>query len=232
MALEAIPIPLLAQFLHQVVFWAPPIPAFVFDCSIAETHKRDSPPTEFEIENGDTISDHVTIKPLGLKIQGLITGSPLFSLGSLAAGAVVTGIGATIPNPGVLGSRAAAIAALPILSNTAGSASAGYDQLLQMQEAKLPITVTTSLHVYANMWIKSISAPRDNKIGGGLIVDIELVQLLLVSPLLVDVSAFAAANLAAAAVNKGKQSAGVLDETAAAAAAGKNNAISGVANLF
>lgn len=208
----------IASFLNHVVFLFNGVPVITLDCSIAETHERESEPTSFEIENGQTISDHVVLKPFGLKINGVISDSPLFGAGSIAAAAATTVLTKLAPNPGVLGAKAAAIAALPLFPNPFSPSMNGYEQLLQVQAARFPLTVVTSLHIYPNMWIKKLTAPRDSKSGGALVFTVDMVQLLLVTPVTVNIAQFAAADIAAGAADKGAQEAGALSEAAAAAA--------------
>lgn len=196
-------------------------PVLQLDCSVKETHSRSSPPTEFEIENGQTISDHIIVKPFSLKLTGLITDSPI----SLLSNLLTAGISKVLPNPGVLGKGASALALLPVIGGTSSPSTAAYLQLLQMQSAALPVSVFTSLFLYKNMWIKDISVPRDAKTGKCLLFDVEFVQLLLVSPTSVDVSFFAAPDISAAQANEGAQQANLpLDAAKKGFSAGGNAA--------
>jgi hypothetical protein len=216
----------IASFLDQVVFLFNGVPVITLDCSISETHSRESVPTEFETESGQTISDHIVVKPFNLHIQGLITDAPLNSLLSLGIGAATSIATALAPKPAVLGRAARAIAALPLFPNPFGPSANAYMQLLALQAAKYPFTVATSLHVYTNMWVKKLSVPRDSKSGSGLLFDLDLVQLILVTPIAVNIAQFAAADLAAAKANKGAQEAGGLNGAVAQAKAGVASASS------
>lgn len=59
------------------------------DCAISETHDRTARVTEFPIEGGAVISDHVVLTPKMLTIEGFITDTPFsasgFSLGTSRA---------------------------------------------------------------------------------------------------------------------------------------------------
>lgn len=61
----------------------------VFDCLVSEAPEYDGAPTQSLIEDANTISDHVVIKPLKLKVEFLISDNPL--LGS-PFGAAVNGL--------------------------------------------------------------------------------------------------------------------------------------------
>lgn len=177
------------------------------DCSVHERHSRASPPTEFELEDGQTITDHIIVKPFMLKIQGIITDTPLSAL----LGLVTTAASRLLPSPAVLGPAAGALALAPAISGAIGDLLGGvskpsvaaYEQLLQIQASKLPVSVKTSLKLYNNMWIADISVPRDSKTGQTLIFDIDLVQLLLVSPQTTNISQYVTPDVSAGQANLG-----------------------------
>jgi hypothetical protein len=182
------------------------------DCSIKETHKRKAVATEFEVEDGQTISDHFIIKPVGLAITGMITDTPL----SLLSNLLTTGVTAVVGKLGgasVLGAAAPALALAPALGGGQSSSSpsvAAYLQLLQIMQSALPINVLTSLFRYKNLWITEITVPRDSKTGKCLLFDMELTQLLLVAPKTVNIAKYADPDVAASQADKGKQSSGAL----------------------
>jgi hypothetical protein len=102
------------------------------DVTIEETHERRAEPTDFPIEGGSSISDHVRLQPNKLTVSGFITDTPLL-LNDLG----LQGIG--------LG-RARAATAFQLLES--------------MFEARLPFTVVSQLRVYQNMVIESLSVPK------------------------------------------------------------------------
>ncbi len=170
------------------------------DCTVQETHGRESPPTEFPVENGDTISDHIIIKPFSLEIHGIITDTPLKLLNS----AITTAAGAILPPIGIA-AAGAGVALYKALSTSKSPSVAAWGQLLALQDGRKPFDVLTTLKRYPNMWIKSISVPRDNTTGQVLAFTIQLVQLLLVSPQTVNISIYSNANLGAGLGDLGKQ---------------------------
>ncbi len=47
------------------------------DAMISEMPEYDAQPTQSQVEDGETISDHVTLKPVKLAIQGIVTDTPV-----------------------------------------------------------------------------------------------------------------------------------------------------------
>lgn len=204
-----------ALFGESVSFIRFGVPLLTFDASLSEIHKRASPATEFEIENGQTISDHIVVKPFELHLQVLISNDAISGLGALGKAAATTALTKLAPNPAVLGANAAGIAALPLIPDQFSAVKTSWNILLDLQWANIPFTVITSLKAYQNMWIKDLSAPRDSKTGNALVVDIQLQQLLIVSSLNANLSAFSEADIAANEAAKGAHSAEAASESEA-----------------
>lgn len=177
-----------------------------FDASMKENHKRDSPPTEFPVENGDTISDHVILKPFSLELTGIISDTPIGGTQGLLQEVATTLTQKLLPPVGVV-AVSAAYALFSSLSQSKSPSVAAYGQLLKLQADSQPFDVLTSLYRYESMWIKSISAPRDDKTGKCLMFTVEVVQLILVTPQSVNIQVFANPGLAANKANVGQQSA-------------------------
>lgn len=174
------------------------------DASLKETHKRESPPSEFPIENGDTVSDSVLIRPFSLDITGIITDSPIGGVQGLITEGATSLVSALLPPIGVV-AGAAAYGLFKSLSSAKSPSVAAYLQLLKLQENAQPFDVLTSLFRYPNMWIKALSVPRDAQTGAALIFDVSLVQLLLVTPQSVNVQIFANPGLSANKADLGQQ---------------------------
>lgn len=177
------------------------------DCSVSEKHGQESPPTEFPVENGQTISDHIVIKPIELELQGIISNAPLDGLANRITGALLTGISAVAPSPAVLGPGAAGFALLPLLSRAEDRTITIYQQLLDLQTARFPVDVLTSLKFYRNMWITSLSVPRDAKSGQALFFTLKFKQLLLVTPTSVAITIFKEPDTSAGRGDKGRKEA-------------------------
>lgn len=180
----------------------------VFDASIKETHSRESSPTENPIENGQVISDHMIIKPFALELQGIITDSPIGGIQGLIQEAATSVVSRLLPPIGVI-AASAGVALFSTLAKSKKPSVAAYGQLLQLQAAAQPFTVITSLYRYENMWIKSISVPREAASGNALEFTVSVVQLLLVSPQSVNISIFANPGLSANKNDNGGQNAGL-----------------------
>lgn len=195
------PLGLLGGTQRKVQFVQEPTGTVIsIDCTVSENHQKESPPTEFPLETGESISDHIILKPFGLEIQGIISDSPIKPLNALLS----TVAGAVLPPTGIV----AAGVAMSLFSALAGSKSpsvVAYAQLLQLQASRKPFDVITTLRRYDTMWIKSLTVPRDASTGQVLVFNVSLVQLLLVSPQSVNIQKFSNGALAANQASLGKK---------------------------
>lgn len=173
------------------------------DASVKENHSRESTPTEFPVENGDTISDHVIVKPFNLEITGIISDSPIGGVSGLLTEVATTLTSALLPPVGVIAGGVGA-ALFSALSKSDSPSVANYNALLKLQAGAMPFDVLTSLYHYKNMWIKNLSVPREAETGNVLMFTVTLTQLLLVSPQAVNVQIFANPGLASAQANTGQ----------------------------
>lgn len=112
----------------------------VLDASPSETHQHAAQATEFPVESGAVISDHVLQKPDVLRIEGIVTNTPLPSAMGWDVEAFFSG-----GFSGTFGSRS-------------GNA---YWQLLGIKESGQPVTVRTDLRSYDNMVMESFETTRD-----------------------------------------------------------------------
>jgi len=175
-----------------------------FDASIKETHTKDSPATEFPVESGQVISDHIIVKPFNLELTGIISDTPIGGLQGLLKEAGVTAASKLLPPVGVV----AAAGALSLFSALVGSKSpsvAAYGQLIQLQQTAQPFDVLTSLYRYPSMWITSLSVPRASETGKVLLFTVKLIQLLIVKPQSVNISIFANPSLSSPTQNLGQE---------------------------
>lgn len=170
------------------------------DCTVSENHSSESPPTEFPLENGESISDHIILKPRSLELQGIISDTPLKVLNS----ALTTVASAILPASGIIGASLG-MALYSALQSSDSPSVAAYGQLLKLQSNKQPFDVITTLQRYKDMWIKSITVPRDANTGQVLVFNISLIQLLLVSPQKVNIQKFSNSDVSANQANLGKQ---------------------------
>jgi hypothetical protein len=194
-----------------------------FDASLKETHTRDSPPTEFPVENGQVISDHVIVKPFSLELTGIITDSPIGDVQALITQGVTSVVSKLVPPAGVV-AAAAGFSLFSTIGSSNRPSVAAYQQLLGLQANAQPFDVLTSLYRYSSMWIKSISVPRDAETGDSLVFTLTCVQLLLVTPQSVNVQIFANPALSANQADLGQQGVG-LPNGFTAGVTGGNSAI-------
>ena len=188
-----------------------------FDACMEEEHKMETTPTEFEVETGETISDHVIIKPRQLHLKVFVTDTPLSLLGNL----LTTGIGAALSLTGEsaskLGKFAPALALTPGLGESPNDPTTpvtkksrltvqAFKSLEDIIEGRMPVNVWTTLKLYKNMWVKKVSVPRDPKTGRSLSINIDLIQLLLVQPDTISLTALNRADIAATTKLEGNQS--------------------------
>jgi hypothetical protein len=173
------------QFIVAGSASSPQKTVLTFDCSISETHSRKSTATRYEVESGQSISDHIIVEPFSLDIQAMISDTPL-NLNQLGLSALTTVASAVLPPAGIIGA-AAGYSLFSALSGNTSPSVAAYNALLQLQANKQPFDVLTSLQRYPSMWIDSLSVPRNASDGKVLLVNISLVQLLIVSAQTVDI---------------------------------------------
>jgi hypothetical protein len=172
------------------------------DCTTQETHSRESPPTEFELEDGGTVSDHIILKQQALEIQGIITDTPISVINS-ALTAVASHF---IPPIGIV-AAGVGMALFNALKKSESPSVQAYAQLLKLQEERKPFDVLTTLNRYDSMVIKSISVPRDAATGQTLVFTLQLVKLKIVKPQTVNIGKYNNSDLSPEELNGGKQEA-------------------------
>lgn len=182
-----------------------------FEASLSETHSRESTPTEFPIENGRTINDHIVLKPQRLEMSMIITDHPISGLAGLVTEAATTLTSKLTPPIGTiaLGAGLGGLALFSSLVKKSDSPSvAAYKQILKIQELGEPFTVITSLYRYENMVISSLSVPRESANGDCLMASINLTQLTIVQPKVIQVKLLANPGLSDGLHDLGQQNAG------------------------
>lgn len=115
---------------------------YEIDAEISSEHQFDSEVTEHPVEKGGDVTDHVRAKPIVLTIEGVVSDTPI---GALAARrnqfTIVDGEAFALPSDEALA------------------------RLLQIRDNREPVTVETSLRVYENMALESLSTTRDAATG-------------------------------------------------------------------
>jgi hypothetical protein len=147
---------------------APNIDILELDAAIHETHDYTNTITDFPVEKGFSISDHVFKVPERLTMEGFVTNSPIpYSVSNVAE--IYTS-----------GNRIAT--AFEALLDLAGYDSSGQDFTV-LTSVKLPVVlrIVTGLRVYSNMVITHLSFPRDISTGESLRFTCELRRMTVVA---------------------------------------------------
>jgi len=153
------------------------IGGMVIDAFIEERHTMSASVTQFPVEEGFKIGDHVTQNPDGLFLQCVVGPQPVKILG------------------GVL--------TLTSLKNQAYQA---YEQLKKLKELGEPVEVITGLRVYQNMIIDNIEITRTKDNGQSLEFSMGFTQIRIVkSKTTVIPASLQARKISNAKVNKGSQ---------------------------
>lgn len=158
--------------------------------------------TQHPVEAGPEVSDHIQLKNPVMMLKGKISNTPLdlsSSIGNLLAGgtALITSSQArtNILNTGL--QQAAGIAGAAVLQGASNIGSAGLAGaadaiartiLLSAYENKTPFDVVTKRQRFTSMVIERLRFPRSNETGYALDFEMELIQLRVVSPLLVQLT--------------------------------------------
>lgn len=124
------------------------IGAVSIDASVREVHDSDCTATDNPVEEGADVTDHVTIEPKRLSIEGVITDTPI-SFGVVSA---VEGAVRTVGRLFGMGTRS----------------KNAYDKLVALQATRKPFTVVTGLKVYKNMILEKLSVPRTCDTGNSI----------------------------------------------------------------
>lgn len=159
------------------------------DTTLEESYEDSLEITEHPVETGAAITDHSFKRPMELVLTcgwsdssssgalGLVSG--LIATQSPAAAGVLgiaSGV-ASLLNPGAGSSGSFTGGAMAASDYVAGI----YSNLLQLQESRQPISVTSGLRVYDSMLIQSLRVRRDQRTQYALNVQAVLRQIIVVS---------------------------------------------------
>lgn len=115
------------------------IDGYPIDVTTSEDHTFDAVVTDYPVEKGSDKSDHIQNKQPVVTMEGVVTDTPLAAmiLERLAAGDKVPGAQrGTLPSVDALA------------------------KLLEVREARQPVTITTSLKTFENMALTQLQLPR------------------------------------------------------------------------
>lgn len=191
---------------------------FQFDAVINEQHSRDAQVTQFPVETGQVVTDHILVMPPEVTVQGIITDSPIGNRKSLITEAIATGVTLVAP-PLLVAAAGAAYGAASSYKADQGSASPSqlaFAKLFRLQggdpEATPPVPPTlvhvhSKMSLYTNMAIKSVAIPRDRTVSNAIVVQVTLQKVFLVQPQTVDITKLLTPELSAGRANEGEKKA-------------------------
>ena len=173
------------------------IAALRIDAMMQETHNRSAETTDFEVEDGVTISDHVKLNPLAIDLTCFISDAPANFFGVRA----LTDISANVVNSLVPGQT-------DVPNAQSRSPIDAWNYLNTVWEERNLISVITSLQVYRNMILTSLSAPKTPQTGKSLEFKASLKEVRIVSTAVISLPAISLDDPNQAGRNgKGKQTA-------------------------
>ena len=130
-----------------------------FDATLDELHEWKNEVTQNPVETGSPISDHVIEKPDKLRLQGVITNSPL--RGEFAG----QYFGGDTESPRI---------------------QTAFEAIRELVKSRDVVVVYTKHAIYTDMVIESVSIPRNAQIGEEIQFTMELVNIRLVATQMVD----------------------------------------------
>lgn len=150
------------------------------DATLKETHVWDSKVTEYPVEEGSPITDHIILSPDRLKIEGFISDHPILAsntiqsyITGIAGISGITGIGDRISE--LLGDKETETRSLSI-----------FNLLRTLRDKKEVLTVYTKYRIYTDMMLSTLSIPRDSSDGESIKFEAEFVNVRFVQTQFVD----------------------------------------------
>ena len=191
-----------------------PVKPFTIDATVEENHLLSSQVTQFPIEDGSTISDHIIKKPFKLTMNCIVSDNPINSTDLIQSSAL--GLSSNLfGGTAVLGAGIAAKIGGDLLAKDRNKLSKNAKEMLEgFQKDGILLTISTSLEVYSNMLIENIAIPRTPQTALSLTFSIVLIQVTIVSKELVTVDLSTLdpeVEGAADEVNQGRQTATDVD---------------------
>lgn len=174
----------------------------VFDAVTRETHSLSSKLTEYPVETGSIISDHVIHNPITLEIEALVSNTP-FQLLDVKAPEPISGsaLYKNVPNnppiqytPSQFNVQQTPDQRSKLNASyyndkdiTEDRAKAAYELLKEKWQKAIPLKVITKLDVYPNMIITKINTVRDSKTTECWVTSCSLQQVLFTTSAVVDI---------------------------------------------
>ena len=199
--------------------------AVEFDAIVEERHTASASVTRHPVEDAAQVVDHVQLEPDSLELHGIVSCYPIGrrlqearAAGSTSGLTITGGVAARLPQ---------ALQALRLLTDEGsfvdGADVDAWSALDMMRRLRSPVQVATSLRLYRNMIITSISAPRDIATTSTLDVRVTLEEIRFVD--LEEAEIDPAILEAMKPVDRGKQEPRPADEATASGAEDRNRSI-------
>lgn len=123
------------------------IDGFSVDITRSEEHSFESEVTEHPVEKGANITDHVRNKPITITMECVVSDSPVGPVRDIRARA------------------------------TTKPSDDAFAKMLAIREAGEPVTIATSLKVFTNMMLTSLTVPRTAANGRALVFSVSFTQI-------------------------------------------------------
>lgn len=172
------------------------------DATLSESHQYDNEISEFPVESGSNISDHIKQNPERITINGFITNTPVEVITENVSNVIQT-------SPGEAEVRSSE------RTGTSNRVELAQDALLRISGRKIQganqepeiIDIITGLRVYTGMAMESLEIPRDASTGQTLRFTATFIKILTVESetVLIPNAIPAIVDKAQSKVDKGKQ---------------------------
>jgi hypothetical protein len=122
------------------------------DLTVRESVKRPASATQWPIEDGASISDHVKIDSVNLMLEGFISDTPIRKETSY-----------------------------PVVSSGLTRSQQAHDKIVELQKAKVIVEVFTDAAIYETMLVETVTHDKNKSKRGGLWLVVQLREARLVS---------------------------------------------------
>jgi len=125
--------------------------SFDWDCTIQEGHDQGGSATQFPVEEGSKISDHIDLEPKKITLEGFVSNTPIKKMSSY-----------------------------PVVGDGLNRGQQAWEAITRIHRQKLLCDVYTDTEIYESMAIESLSTDKTRRKHGGLWVTINLKEVRLV----------------------------------------------------
>ena len=151
------------------------IGSYQIDAAISESHQFESDITEFPVEQGSAISDNIQSKAIMVTIEGIVSDTPIGLIATLRNQQAASSDFLPVSDPK---QALAAVQGSTFLPSVDARTA-----LLAIRDARVPITIATSIRTYENMALQSLTIPVDASTGAALRFTAVFKQIIIVTNL-------------------------------------------------